>query len=501
MISEWGTARLTPAQLAFTFRRLASSLTHELQRFDEVQFSYTRTILVKCQRCVKLQRSLESPSLSNLQSSKLQYDLAVGKQELRAIADEVPLYYLMELAEACEPTEAGTSYPSSASNEGTGSMSLPNEDAGVDEGLMTIEARRKFIRARRRLKLYKILQEVIDGSNPTGAGAPDKKKTSDEEKEVVFRFLADEIHSYLDSIGDGGAPPADASEDPLGGRAFGSNLQVRDGRMTYVEFRKTLFDAGISWLNDEEIHRKFSAMDFDDSGRLSLGEVLAAAARMSQLMVEVHEYEREARKSGRQIAHGELIEEFAETLLLGNDLVGSEKEQLVSDSAITASSYSSQCWCSRLDCTSTPWVADAGDPEPWIQWDFGALRMVTAVKIRGHPERKCWTSSYRLRFLHDIGGEWQCPDQEYLGNDDGNTISQSTLDPPIEAVVVRLYPSKWYPDAKGPALRATLLGFPMNKKTSGTGDVPVPSRAADPLRRSSQILPDMLLAHGVEGAR
>lgn len=67
----------------------------------------------------------------------------------------------------------------------------------------------------------------------------------------------------------------------------------RDGRLSFEEFMKVLYTSGISWLTKEQMRGRFSVMDEDQSGFLSLGEVLRSCNRMVELVQQLRDYERE----------------------------------------------------------------------------------------------------------------------------------------------------------------------------------------------------------------
>lgn len=273
-----------------------------------------------------------------------------------------------------------------------------------------------------------------------------------------------------------------------------------DGQLSFKEFERVIYNSGITWLKATEVQSMFNSIDVNKNGKLNLGEILGAAARLADLVRRCYTHCDESFRITSEAATAsleattlpQLMEQFSEKVLLGEDLVAA-----IPDSRITASSHSpgaggqADMGMSRIDRVGAAWVADgqAQDASPWISWDLGGAMLVTAVLTRGCPEPESWVTKYHLDYVAPCkGNEWvtygpapgvTC---ELGGNSDCDSLEQWRLDPPFEATQVRLRPLKFFPDSggSGPAMRASLLGFPLGadgRRLSRTA-VPEAPRAA-----------------------
>jgi hypothetical protein len=146
-------------------------------------------------------------------------------------------------------------------------------------------------------------------------------------------------------------------------------------------------------------------------------------------------------------------------------LVGSRQHGRLPDARITASSYSEdkptnglgQMWRSRLDNVGSTWQAEtaASDSEPWIQWDFGTPKQIQSIQTKGRADSgEEYVTQYKLAFSPD-GDTWTMLDPLFEGNQDKDTVAENTIDPPIVASMLRLYPTQFHEKI---SLRAELFG-------------------------------------------
>eukprot|EP00931_Biecheleriopsis_adriatica_P086179 TRINITY_DN60891_c0_g1_i1.p1 TRINITY_DN60891_c0_g1~~TRINITY_DN60891_c0_g1_i1.p1 ORF type:complete len:1009 (+),score=145.30 TRINITY_DN60891_c0_g1_i1:195-3029(+) len=149
-----------------------------------------------------------------------------------------------------------------------------------------------------------------------------------------------------------------------------------------------------------------------------------------------------------------------------NPLVGPGTQAVIPDSSISVSSCYNNCpghgqgtlWRSRLNNMQTPWCAGKCDHLQWIQWDFGAPKLVTKIQTKGRNSDVClqWVKKYKITY-YGYGPEWVTPEHEYIANDDGDTLVEQVMEPPFVARWLRLHPTEWHGHI---ALRAEVLGGP-----------------------------------------
>jgi len=144
-------------------------------------------------------------------------------------------------------------------------------------------------------------------------------------------------------------------------------------------------------------------------------------------------------------------------------LLGSRSHAHLPDAKITASSYFGNAnvsgygamWRSRMDNSGSTWTAEEGDADPWIQWDFGTPKQIHKMQTKGRPDSsEEWVMNYKLAFSPD-GDTWTLLDPIFEGNSDKNTLAENSIDPPIVASMVRLYPLKFHEKI---SLRAEVFG-------------------------------------------
>merc|ERR1719183_2325999 len=165
--------------------------------------------------------------------------------------------------------------------------------------------------------------------------------------------------------------------------------------MTFLEFQRVMFDAGISWLNEQEMHSKFEAMDIDNSGKLNLAEVFSAATRMQSLVERARDYEKDQIALGRKLTQVEVMEEFSMVVLTGDDLSNLPQVKIN-----VSSGQQTKQWL-RLEAREDAWLPDADDLDKWIEWDFGTPCNVTTVSTSGHPLKDTWVTKYNLEFWEE----------------------------------------------------------------------------------------------------
>jgi hypothetical protein len=80
--------------------------------------------------------------------------------------------------------------------------------------------------------------------------------------------------------------------------------------------------------------------------------------------------------------------------------------------------------------------------------------MISKIQTMGRASSSDYVTEYKLAFSSD-GDKWTMPDPVFEANQDGDSVSENDLDPPIVASMLRLYPTKHHSRI---ALRAELFG-------------------------------------------
>jgi len=112
-------------------------------------------------------------------------------------------------------------------------------------------------------------------------------------------------------------------------------------------------------------------------------------------------------------------------------------------------------WRSRLDNTGSTWTAETSDENPWIQWDFGTPKQIQSIQTKGRPDGPDeWVSQFKLAFSPD-GDTWTMLDPLYEGNQDKDTVAENSIDPPITASMLRLFPTSHHEKI---SMRAEIFG-------------------------------------------
>mmetsp|Transcript_23275 Transcript_23275/g.73698 ORF Transcript_23275/g.73698 Transcript_23275/m.73698 type:complete len:131 (+) Transcript_23275:79-471(+) len=87
-----------------------------------------------------------------------------------------------------------------------------------------------------------------------------------------------------------------------------------DGKISEGEFERLIIMAGITWLTRSQKRQMFRSLDLDESGKISLGEILSVAARIMELICKAtawaKEQERELKRDGRTLVQKEVLKAF-----------------------------------------------------------------------------------------------------------------------------------------------------------------------------------------------
>jgi len=565
MLVDWGLkSKLTPAQLAFAFKKMGEALKRELHAFKEIEETYERIFLVKAVKCMEVQNDLRLKKELEEKASaeKLRYELETCRQEFQTLCGQVPFNFLGTMRSACKSDrdEEGQGQRSSSggvardlSRDLNGSVAdtkdvgrQPLLTAKKTSGGPATSSQRKtntiadqqqgtFIdnnHLRDKLKVLLASGRGHTSAASGGAVAVVRQKSRGGAARVsedgVLAFIVTEIEAYFHYLNQNpsGRGHKKAKEPASGGGG------ERDGRLTYEEFVKVMFTAGISWLNDEEMRSKFEAMDIDNSGKLNLSEVFSAATRMQHLVEGARDYERSQVEKGRRLTQVQVMQEYAGTILKGDNLCTTVSNgNVIPKPGVKTSASSGNPEFTHLERKDHTWVPDFQDEELWIQWDLGAPCTVTAVSTCGHPVLQSWVTQYGIEFweerrkhqlpdgreemvtyfelfhenedaLHSAeeqeqlqrywqslppaqegsSGQWVAypnpgsPPEPQFANHDHSSIGENDLDPPIETTCIRLRVHEF---VEKPTMRGAVYGYAIDadaQAREGTGAVPVPSR-------------------------
>ena len=96
------------------------------------------------------------------------------------------------------------------------------------------------------------------------------------------------------------------------------------------------------------------------------------------------------------------------------------------------------------------WLADENTVGEYIQADFAQLQRIQAVATQGRHDWHQWVTSYK--FAHSTDGvtydyvtsDDDGSDRVFGGNNDRQTVVEHSLDAPIVARFVRLYPQTYF---------------------------------------------------------
>jgi len=247
----------------------------------------------------------------------------------------------------------------------------------------------------------------------------------------------------------------------------------KDGRLSKKDFEEIMVRSGITWLTSEDIELRFDTIDTDKSGFLNLGEVLAVAQRLSELMLMVKDHQREleaTKKFTGRRDREEVVQSFSTKLLFGDDLVGDASDPAIPNEHIAniavssgSSGTLSSLNCTRLNFQGASWRASGNEPEPHITWEFKEPRWITAVVTQGDASafQQSWVTKFRLERHDPESDTFVCvgeEGEECTANQDGVSSIWTVLREPVVAKAVRLTIMDWAPKPGRPCLKATLYG-------------------------------------------
>jgi len=487
LLMNWATkSHLTPAQLEFAFNSLVKQLSGELKAFESDQAEVTEVLLLKAKRQMQVQAQLQTyPPPTGESRRNLEHQLELVQREMRAIFQQVPLFFLLELSQNCraEPDEAEG--PASkeklvASKYGKHLKAAAAEDEAGD-------VRANVLKMLAKSSTASVLPATPTATLTTPAALGPAMRRSATAKQLeatnkakaransVLGVLGEQADHALQAARQGKLRtreflnPADPDAEEANPEDTKAN-SLKDGQLSIKDFTAALSHAGMTWFSKEEIKRQFEGMDKDKSGFLTLGEVLKAAQRLAELLRLFKDFQLEQEASGQSTQDKQLtMTRFTTRLLLGDDLVGPPTRKVIPDDSITVSSCHrnrpemgmGEMFRSRLDWSQAPWTADVEDKSPWIQWTLPGLRKITAVLTRGNPVKhsRCWVTSFRVEYAEEEPGRWIKVPGNFTANTDGAHAAWVVMPEPLLASRVRLYPISWVPESQGPSLRATLMGM------------------------------------------
>ena len=96
------------------------------------------------------------------------------------------------------------------------------------------------------------------------------------------------------------------------------------------------------------------------------------------------------------------------------------------------------------------WVTDENRVGEYIQADFGQLQRIKAIATQGMAGVSHRVKSYKFAYstdgvtYHYVTSDDDGSDRVFGGNVDRDTVVEHSLDVPIVARFVRLYPQTWY---------------------------------------------------------
>jgi hypothetical protein len=416
MLLEWGIkSQLTPAQLAFAFKKMADALKEELRSFVDKESSYEQVFLAKAVKCVKVQHELKSTSTQEATAGwteKRNHVLNESIDEFQALCFQVPLSFLVKLGKACidDPEEDDENISMNLSlTKGSASGALlstgQNQQQSTGRPHNKLHGKLKLICSQR-------LSDNTGGSSGAVVRQRSRRGPDPVDEDEVLGFLNEQIVKYLDGWSNNPNNKRESSSGQKGKKKdFGEKLeqaqtQAQDGRLSFAEFIRVMFDAGITWLNQNELKAKFQSLDVDHSGKLNVAEVLQAASRIQSLVEMARDFERTESAKGRKFSQVQVLHEFARSLQRGEDLstrflrsVPEGDGCAAHDSPVTVSS--GRTILQSLEKDNVVWSADEADREPWIEWDLSTPCEVSAVSTRGHPDNEAWVTRYRIEWWRE----------------------------------------------------------------------------------------------------
>ena len=86
------------------------------------------------------------------------------------------------------------------------------------------------------------------------------------------------------------------------------------------------------------------------------------------------------------------------------------------------------------------------DPNPYIEADFGSVKLVKKVAIQGRAGNNEWVTTYKLSHetttgdFVDVSGPFDDEAIVFVGNSDRDTVVTSNVEPNVETRRLRLHP-------------------------------------------------------------
>lgn len=283
---EWGVnSRLTPSQLEYTFKKLIASLASELRHFEKERDRFEELMLHKAKRWVDVEHD------RNKEERRKRADQAEIEEEFRVLFEHFPMYYLSELKASCASPKLSLAKTADLFS-GKGEQTMRPASSTIREDIL------------RRLPASEWDYAAAAALGLAGTiGGVNDDQIHDYQNEVT-KVIERQADRFFEKLKDGAvsATIAKLPKQSVPGRIEvtwnrkGTHYSKtdpgrNDGRMSFDEFVRTLIGTGVSWLTKEDMARNFKAIDIDNSGFLSLGEVLRVSERMLELIRELREYE------------------------------------------------------------------------------------------------------------------------------------------------------------------------------------------------------------------
>ena len=67
--------------------------------------------------------------------------------------------------------------------------------------------------------------------------------------------------------------------------------------------------------------------------------------------------------------------------------------------------------------TAGAWCANSSDPTPWIQVDFGGVKMVSGVELQGRKDLDQWVKAYKVEYGNDSNTLLTAMPMDHLNQD------------------------------------------------------------------------------------
>ena len=95
---------------------------------------------------------------------------------------------------------------------------------------------------------------------------------------------------------------------------------------------------------------------------------------------------------------------------------------------------------------SGSWTPSNADPNPYIEADFGSVKLVKKVAIQGRAGNAEWVTTYKLSHetttgdFVDVSGPYDDEAIVFVGNSDSDTVVTNNVEPNVETRRLRLHP-------------------------------------------------------------